>query len=186
VRRLIPILCAGALIALVAVPVATAAPDGADGAEAATALAEFERLQVVSYDTTSGTVRSRGTAADGCRIEVKKTTAEAAGSIDLFWIKQRLAWCWKTVHGVSWVTGPWWTPVCKGRDYGITSAGIGWEWAGWVDCYGAGGKGKHYVKRYTKGSFKLCYAICVQTGFPWASVRGNDQGGVTKNGGGVG
>jgi hypothetical protein len=149
-------------------------------------LAATVALQVVDYDTTSKVVRSTGTAADGCRVEVKKTTAEAAGSIDLFWVKQRLAWCWKHVHGVRWVTGPWWTPHCGGKDHGITQWGIGWQWVGWVDCWSAGGKGKEFVKRASKGEFKLCYAICVQTGYPWASVRGNAYGGATKDGGGVG
>jgi hypothetical protein len=178
-RRII-ILC-GLVLGLALASVVQATPS--DGAEA---MALRTAGTVLSFDTSSKVVRSTGTASDGCRVVVKKTTAEAAGSIDLFWTRQRLAWCWKSVHGVRWVTGPWWTPHCGGKTYGITPAGFGWQWDGWVDCWSAGGKGKSFVKRGSKGSFKLCYAVCVQTGYPWASVRGNAYGAATTDGGGVG
>ena len=112
-RRFTPSMGVALLALILALALASTAQAGTSAVVA---------LQVVDYDMTERVLRSTGTAADGCRVEVKKTTAEAAGSIDLFWVKQRLAWCWKTVHGVSWVTGPWWTPVCGGRKVNSSSA----------------------------------------------------------------
>ena len=148
---------------------------------------------------TSYEVTDEGVEVDlfaKCAQRTKKITAEAFGTIDLWWIRQRVAWCWgpqsnePTPGPVVQVikSGPWWTPKCRGRSYGITAAGFHWEWVGWVDCKASGGVGNTYVKRWTKGHFKLCNpaAGCIQNGFPYAWVRGNTGGSSSAGGGGVG
>jgi hypothetical protein len=188
------LIIATVLAALVLVPVASARyaePSPAAGEQGTVALT-LAQSQAVSFTTTTTTKL----LASGCKLVVKKITAEAFGSIDLWWIRQRLAWCWgpqsnEPVPGpvVQVIkSGPWWTPRCKGRSYGITSAGFNWEWKGWVDCKAAGGVGQRYVKRWTKGHFQLCNPVagCIQNGFPYAWVRGNAGGSYSKGGGGVG
>jgi hypothetical protein len=103
----------------------------------------------VRETTVSSRVFTRRTAT--CASQVHKTTGEGAGFIDLFWVKQSLVWCWQNVHGVRQIVKePYLTPKCGGRDWGITSAGIGWTWEGWAGCKPSGGAGYTYVKRWSE------------------------------------
>ena len=109
-------------------------------------------------------------------------TGEGAGFIDLWWVKQSLVWCWKNVHGVRQIVKePYLTPKCKGRDWGITNAGIGWTWQGWEGCRNAGGAGYTYVKRWNQGHFRPWGGV--QTAKPSAWVK-SYAGGASDEGGG--
>jgi hypothetical protein len=132
-RRII-ILC-GLVLALA--PVAQAARANVESQTA-------QDLAVVTQTVThvrTETVKSIAVA--NCYVEVHKTTGENAFNVDLWWIKQRVAWCGRKItqnQHTAWViaSGPWYTPKCKGRSYGITAAGFWWEWLGWKACRAKG------------------------------------------------
>jgi hypothetical protein len=205
-RRLMFILVCSGLICLglvLASPafgstMAQTTPDGASWAEqiAADMLAAGEVLPVTSYEVTTKTrtasrelearVAARvGVAMDqiGCWLYSKKVAGEFAGTVDLWWIKQRLAWCGYDVHGVRYVSGPWWTKICRGRDWGITDAGGGWDWGGWQPgCKknSTGCKGCSHINRWAKGLFKSFF----QTAKPWVEEWGYPGGGWRQEHGG--
>jgi hypothetical protein len=174
----------GLMLGLALASVAQAAPS--DGAKAAEVV-----LPVTSYEVTTKTRRAPrlearvqaqvgATVRIGCWLDSKKVAGEFAGTIDLWWIKQRLAWCGYR-EGVGplvhrYVSGPWWTDICRGRDWGITDAGGGWDWSGWepgCKANSTGCKGCSHINRWAKGRFDSFF----QTAKPWVEGWGYPVGG---------
>jgi hypothetical protein len=179
-RRII-ILC-GLVLALA--PVAQAARANVESQTA-------QDLAVVTQTVThvrTETVKSIAVA--NCYVEVHKTTGENAFNVDLWWIKQRVAWCGRKItqnQHTAWViaSGPWYTPKCKGRSYGITAAGFWWEWLGWKACRAKGTIGDNKLYRYGKGKFRYCPVStgCIQYKEPFAWVRAWANGDKEEGGG---
>jgi hypothetical protein len=68
-----------------------------------------------------------------CKTVTKKVTGHSYFGIDIWWIKQRLYWCWK-IEGAGgqvsrWISAA--TPKCAGSTYAILSSGVFWEFKGW-------------------------------------------------------
>jgi hypothetical protein len=167
VRRLIPILCAGALIALVAAPVASALAQ----ARLAAADAATEAVSTsVSTKTESLAVgadycpQTRRTDDGGRRHTVHKQIKNVFGTV-LARYTQVVKWCY---------TGIPWAPYAGGkitwidRDRRGTTFSLGWDFVGHIGSWGYGGKGDTVALRGTQGKFRLCGAgTCVQTKTPW-------------------
>jgi hypothetical protein len=164
---------------------------GSTASEAGTAQdLTFLEQQVVNVRETTVSSRTFKRGMSNCYVEVHKTTGENAFNVDLWWVKQRVAWCGKKITQVThpaWViaSGPWYTAKCKGRSYGITAAGFWWEWLGWRACRAKGSVGDSKLYRYGRGKFRYCPVStgCIQYKEPFAWVRAWANGDKEEGGG---